>query len=405
MRIDIDSAIKLLSDSIDIQDKTEIIDIVNASGRVCGRDIFSNINVPVVPKSAMDGYAVRSIDVESADRYRPVKLEVYKKVYAGDNINFKSKPNTAIRIMTGAQVPEGYDAIIKQEDTDYGKDVVSIFKSCKPYDNYCKIGEDIKFGQKVINKYEVLSPFHIGVLASLGNKTVEVLTSLKVIILSTGSEIIEPGMEYKEAATYNSTSYQLATILKNFGVDVLDIIHCNDDTNEIKNIIQELSNKVDVIITTGGISVGEKDLLPVVLDDLDAKILFRGVNIKPGTPVTAAKLNDSIILCCSGNPFACIVNFQVFFWPILAKKMNNNTFMPKIYDAKFTEGILKPKKYVSYTRARYDLGNVVINNDGHSSSILSTIIGNNCFIINEPNKNVNIGDSVKVQMMNLNYEF
>lgn len=397
MKYEVDTAIKLLTDGLVEQTKYEEIDILDAVGRVCADDIVAEFPVPSYPKSAMDGYAVMSSDISDAGKYQPVKLDVIANIYAGDRLDIQALPGTAVKIMTGAAIPDGYDCVVRQEDTDQGRKTVEIYKKINKGDNYCAVGEDIQKGQKVFSKNSIIMPQHIAVLASMGRVKVKVLKKMKVAIISTGSEVVEPGTAHVLNKTYNSTSFYISSLLKMYGVDVICRKHCKDDIDEIEECIKSNSSEADVIITTGGISVGEKDLLPEVLRKLDAEILFRGVNIKPGTPVTGAHYNRSTILCCSGNPFACLVNFDVFFWNMLSKRMGCEKFVPRTRYATLVEGEIINKKYRSYTRAYYENGEVRIGKDGHSSSIMSSIIGTNCFIINDGDEKIEVGDKVLIQ--------
>lgn len=399
MRFEVDTAIDSLKENIIPQTGVEELDLLDSLGRVIAEDIVAVFPVPSCSKSAMDGYAVYYEDLKGANKYQPASLKVIDHVYAGDDPNTEGKRGTAVRIMTGAKIPSGYNAVIKQESTNNGENIVEIYDEVEEWENYCKVGEDVKEGTVVIKKNTLITPPHISVIASLGYATVNVLKKMKVAIISTGSEVIEPGEKFSDMATYDSTTFQIVAILQNNEVEVVSRIHCRDDEKIIEHTIQELSNYADVIITTGGISVGDKDLMPNVLKSINSEVLFRGVNIKPGTPVTAAKYDNTIILCCSGNPFACLVNFHVFFWPMLAKKMNCNDFIRRTRTAIISKGVMKPKKYTSYVRAYYENGEVEIETDGHNSSIMSSAIGTNCFAINDTNETLEVGDRVKVQLI------
>lgn len=183
------------ADLMHSEKNTELVELCEAEGMVCAKDIFSEMMVPPFPKSAMDGYAVKAEEVLDATGDNPVELKVLGELCAGDYVEYQHEPLSAVRVMTGAYVPEGFDAVIRQEDTDYGMDVVRIFKGVPAYGNYCKVGEDIKKGQLLVPAKTRLTPLHIGLLASVGCGKVEVVKPVTVAILSTGTELCTMGQE------------------------------------------------------------------------------------------------------------------------------------------------------------------------------------------------------------------
>lgn len=399
MRYTVDTAITLLNEKIVTQNEYEVVNLLDSVDRVLAEDIVARFNVPSFEKSAMDGYAIFSEDTKGCNKYNPAKLKIIGKVYAGDDKHIDFKRGTAVRIMTGAKIPEGYDAVVRQEYTDLGEEEVLIYNPVRKGENYCQIGEDIKKDDIIIKKHKKIKPYHISVMASLGYDKLKVVKRLRASIISTGSEIVDLDHELGNNQTYNSTTYQIMAIFKRNAIECVNHRHCNDDVADIKASIEEFTKDSEVIITTGGISVGERDLLPKVLKDMGAEILFRGVDIKPGTPVTAAYYNNCLILCCSGNPFACLVNFHVFFWNIFARRMNCKDILPRKRIGTLVKGEMKAKKYVSYMRAYYENGEVFINDDGHRSSIMSSAMDSNCFAINDTDSTIEVGDNIKVHLI------
>lgn len=397
MRHSVEEAIRLLREKIEPVTAFETTDLVHGTGRVLSEDLYASFSVPSYPKSAMDGYAVISEDLTGASKEAPVTLRVLGQVNAGDPANFEAEHGTAVRIMTGGEVPAGYDAVVRQEDTDYGKDTVEVYTEIAKWRNYCKVGEDLQEGERVVEKNTLLTPAHMSVIASLGIADFRVLKPMKAAILSTGSELLEPGETSPLARTYNSTVYQIQASMEHSGVEVVERSHANDIESEIRGFLEKYLGKVDVILTTGGVSVGEKDLMPAVLENIGAEILFRGVAYRPGTPVTAGYKDGTVILCCSGNPFACIVNFQVFFWPMLAEKMGCEEFTPVQWTATLREGRMKARRLTGYVRALYENGQVSIEEHGHSSSVMSSMVRSNCMIIQPENRALEPGDTVTVQ--------
>ena len=372
--IEYSKAIKILEKNIEYQKKTEEIHILDSYGYIIAEDIYSSISVPSFPKSAMDGYAVCSEDIINAEKEAPIKLKVTGKITAGDSHVLFGKKGQAVRIMTGGRIPDGFDCVVKQEDTDYGKDEVNVFTSLALYSNYCKIGEDIQKGQLVIKKYTRIESSHIGVLASIGISHIKIIAPMKVSILCTGSELVNPGTKLGEAQIYNSCSYVIASKLKRAGIKIINIENCDDDTESIKSRIKIFLEESDLIITTGGVSVGEKDLIPHVMKELGTVELFRKVNIKPGTPVTVNRYKEKLILSFSGNPFAAIVNFELFFWYTAAKFMNNDYFKPQKFDVILKNDIVKENNLKRFLRGFEENGKVFCDTTRQISSVLIVIV-------------------------------
>lgn len=397
MDMEIEQCIDLLLKNTRTKETTMMVHITKALGMVTGEDIVSKVMVPAFPKSAMDGYAVLATDVVNASKENPIELNVVDELLAGDYKDIAHVKGSAVRIMTGAYVPTGYDTVIPQEMTDYGENTVKIYKSLNAYSNYCKIGEDVKEGEDVIPKYTILTSIHIGILASIGIEWVCVLEPVRVAIISTGSEIVDVGTKLMPGKTYNSIAYMISASVKkeHFLVSSMEI--CEDDKEIIKNSITKALNQADIIITTGGVSVGKRDLLPAVLEELGANILFHGANIQPGTPTMASVLEDKIILSLSGNPYAAIANFELYFWPITAKIMNNTDFEVIVDSAVLDSEYNKINKHRRLVRAcAYD-GKVAIKSNVHASSVIHNMAECNCFIDLEAKKKVVPGDKVVIR--------
>ncbi len=398
--MEIEEAISAFTKEISSLDEGERVSLINATGRILGEDITAGISVPSFPKSAMDGYAVRSVDLADASSENPVKLNVIAYLYAGDKIpsSVLEKPsyeNCAVRIMTGAIVPSGFDTVVKQEDTDYGEKTVSINKSQKAYVNYCKVGEDIAEGALVLKKGALLGRTEIGVLASLGITEVKVVRKVRIAIISTGSEIVDVGQELGEAEIYNSIAYTLASALNKPSFEAV-FSSVPDDEDEIINAIKKAEETSDIIITTGGVSVGKKDLLPKVLDTVGTRALFAGVNVKPGSPTVGAVLNGKVLLCLSGNPYAAVANFDIYMGHIVAKLTGCDGLIPVREKAVLASVFNKPSNVRRIVRAYVSSGEVRIHNKRQESSVLSSYLGANCYIDIPYGSSIKEGDTVEI---------
>ncbi len=393
---ELQQAIDLLLNKVPLQNKTKICPLLDATNQVVARDYFAQYNIPQFPKSAMDGYAIKASDSATASKDSPVRLKVVGEIFAGDNYTDTPGDHSAVRVMTGSFVPPPYDAVIKQEDTDYGEDVVQIYKELKPFDNYCPIGEDIKDGERVIGQFTRLTSEHIGVLASLGCSTVEIIEPLRIGIISTGSELTTPVNSLGPVQTYNSSAYVIASYLKSIGATISLMEICPDDVGQFTELFQKNQHSFDILITTGGVSVGKKDIMPEALGAIGAEVLFRGARIKPGTPVIGSFYDQIPILSLSGNPFAALVNFHLFFWPLYAKMMRNDSFLLQRRMMTLLDGHMKPSKITRYIRAHASCDGVSIYTKRHFSSVLSNTLIANCLIEQLPLHALEPGDHVPV---------
>lgn len=381
----------------DTIEETEWVDIEDACGRVCAGNMLSGMMVPHFPKSAMDGYAVKAGEVMGASQDEPVKLKVLGELCAGDFVPFLHEPMSAVRVMTGAYVPEGFDAVIRQEDTDYGEREVLVYRGVPSYTNYCKVGEDLQKGQTIVPERTRLTPLHIGLLASVGISEIEVIRPVKVAILSTGSELCTVDEPLAPGKIYNSIAYILQTAIRQEGLSVVSVQTCADEEELLIQTIREAAEAADIVITTGGVSVGKKDLIPAVLKAMGAKVLFQRANIQPGTPTMASKYGDTLLLHLSGNPYAALANFELYFWPLAAKLMGNESYAPKCSTAVLACEYPKVNKVRRLIRAYAEAGEVTIPSEIHASSVIHNLAECNCFIDLEAGRAVQKGDRVKIR--------
>ena len=443
----------------------EMVPLMEATGRVLAEDIRSAFDVPHFPKSAMDGYAVCAETVKDAAPDHPVLLHVTGEMLAGDASIRHSEGcvetaptghseghteddsvyhtversneepchtdsdfrGTAVRIMTGAVVPEGYDAVVRQEDTDYGEKEVLIYKRVAPYTNYCRVGEDIQKGSVVLTAGRRIGRVEAGILASLGISVVPVVRRLTVSVISTGSELCDvadktaKSSRFLEAVTkvsaflragheeatalepetgriYNSIAYTLTASLVAAGFSAEHCL-CADDEKEIAAVLERALQTADVVITTGGVSVGKKDLLPEVLDSIGAKRIFSGINVQPGTPTIGSVKDGKAILSLSGNPYAALVNYDLYFWQVAAKLTGCSAYLPVTEDAVLESEYPKVNRMRRLIRARVKGGRVTIPAKSHASSVLSNLLDCNCYIDLPKETEVHPGDTVKVIRM------
>lgn len=378
-------------------DQTEYITLEDACDRVLSEDIFADMMIPPYPKSAMDGYAVRAEDTAGADREHLIRLQVAGELFAGDHVQIPCRSGYAVRVMTGSYVPEGYDAVIRQEDTDYGEEQVQIYRSITAGTNYCCVGEDIRKGEQIFAQGTHLTALHIGLLASLGIHKVPVYERIKCSILSTGSELMAPGTPLLPGKIYNSIAYMLRASMEKWGIVVPCMEICGDEKELLKEQLQRALQLADIVITTGGVSVGKKDLLPDVLEELGAEKIFSHANIQPGTPTIGSVLDGKVILSLSGNPYAAYANFEYYFWELAAYFTQDASLKVRRESAVLSDPYPKINRLRRFVRAYAEGGRVTLPTAVHASSVLSNMRDCNCFIDIEPGRELHPGDEVKIQ--------
>ena len=297
--------------------------------------------------------ALHSADTAGAGEKTPVTLPVVMKLYAGDAPAAALPAGCAARIMTGAPLPPGADCVLMQELTDSGEEQVRIYAQLQPNANVVFRGEDIAAGAPIAAAGTVLTPAHIGVLAGQGIPDAEVFRPLTVGVLATGSELLEAGEAWAPGKIYDANGIQNAARLRQLGFAV-ERTHCSDDPEEIAARMKELLTRCDAVITSGGVSVGQKDYLPTVLEMLHAEPVFAGVAQKPGSPMIAAQVGEKLVFCLSGNPFAAAATLEQYAVPALlrAAGRREEDCIPVHTRGRLTTGFSKPSKGTRFLRAR-----------------------------------------------------
>jgi molybdopterin molybdotransferase len=272
--------------------------------------------------------------------------------------------------MTGGKMPLGSDCVIKLEDCLEDGDNVIIKRTLKPFENYCYRGEDIRCGELLLKRGTKLSAIHLGVLGSMGQDRIKVIRRPRIGILVTGDEIIEYTSPLVDGKIYDTNGIMLSSRLKELGFDLIKIKTQGDDPKSVGNSIIENMESLDLLITTGGVSVGDKDIFHEVIDLIKAQRLFWRVKIKPGTPVMYSIFEDKPILSLSGNPFAALATFELLARPLIAKLSGDNGINTRRTKAKLLKDFKKVSKNRRFIRAIYRDGEVDLPEGGHSSGML-----------------------------------
>ena len=378
--LELESALALLLSHAQPVARTQEVSLSDALGRVAARDVASPIAVPPFDRSPLDGYCLHSEDAIRATREEPAVLRVIGEACAGCGERFSPARGEALRVMTGAPVPPACDCVIRQEDTDEGMDEVRIYRGVPAGRNICRAGEDVPQGAIVVRAGERITSAHIGVLASVGVTRVTVYDRVRVSLLCTGDELAQPGEALAFGKIYDANRATLTARLYELGVQATVLDSEEDEPQRVADALAAAAKEADVLITTGGVSVGKKDIFHRVLPLMGAQRLFWKVAIKPGTPLLCGLYEGKLLICLSGNPFAALACFELFAKPVLERLSGCTGEVNARVRARLAGGFPKASPGRRLVRARFDGARVRLTGDNHSSGSLATMIGCNCLI-------------------------
>jgi molybdenum cofactor synthesis domain-containing protein len=313
--IPLEEARQLIAEACKPIERTERVRLVDANGRVAASDVLSTRDVPPFARAGMDGFAVRAEDTFGASRYESKPLRVIDKIYTGQVPTKPVEAGTAIEIATGAPMPLGADAVVMVEETETSGDEVRVLTPVYPRQNVGRQGADIVIGQTVIARGWVLNPSRIGALAALGVADVEVYAKPTIAILSTGNEIADPGQELQPGQIYDINKFTLSTIIQEHGGVPSPFATAQDTIEALERAIDACAS-CDVLVFSGGSSVGERDL---ILDVIKSKgeIVFHGIAVKPGKPTVFGTINGRPMFGMPGYPTSCLSNAYMLLVPAL----------------------------------------------------------------------------------------
>lgn len=296
--------------------------LAEAQGLVLAEDVVAHLALPVFDNSAMDGYAVRAEDTSEATPERPVVLPVAEDIPAGRTDQLTLQPKTAHRIMTGAPLPAGATAIVPVEDTDGGVDTVAIRAPREPGKHIRRAGEDVAPGTTVLRAGQVVTPAVLGLAAALGMAELTVIPRQRVLVISTGSELVAPGTPLQPGQIYESNSIMLAGAVREAGADVIAVATAEDDVAQFSSLLDRYAADADLIITSGGVSAGAYEVVKDAFGrDGDQGVEFVKVAMQPGMPQGIGRVAGTTIVTLPGNPVSALVSFEVFIRPALREAM------------------------------------------------------------------------------------
>ncbi|MBI3756295.1 MAG: molybdopterin molybdotransferase MoeA [Deltaproteobacteria bacterium] len=392
----------------------ERVNILSALGRVLGEDISAGMDNPPWDNSAMDGYALRASDTKGASKNRPAILKIIEDLPAGYVATRVIKKGEAIRIMTGAPIPKGADAVVMVEETEIqgqgarGKGQVKIFKEAKVGDNIRKAGEDFKKGDIVLRKGMTIRPAGIGMLAAVGKSNVYAYQRPKVAVLSTGDELVDIEETPVSGKIRNSNSYAIAAQIKACGAVPVQLGIARDNKKDLEEKLK-FGLTADCIVSSGGVSVGDFDFVKDVLKQMGSEMRFWKVAMKPGKPLAFGVIGGKPAFGLPGNPISSMVAFEQFVSPAILKMMGKRAIFKRAFDALLTKPVKKKAGRMHFVRATVEQKNgrfYATPLEGQGSGILSAMVKANCLIIlPEDVKDVEKGSTVKVQPLDEGFSY
>lgn len=361
INVSIEEAYSLFEQNCKKIEETKYLKLIDALNCIVAEDIYSQIDNPPFSKSAMDGYAL------NLKKCKEKKLKIQDTIYAGDNYTKDIEMGSAVKIMTGAKIPNNCDTVIPKELCSEENGFVVLNKEIGIGKNICFKGEEVRKGDLIIPKNTKLDYLSLSILSGLGVKKVKVYRKPKIAILISGDEVCEPSKELLDGKIYDTNGMLLSQRMKtlNYPVEMVEFIP--DDIEKVGEKIKKLSNDYDLIITTGGVSVGDKDIFHDVFEKIDGKKIFWRVKMKPGTPVLFSIVNHCPILSLSGNPFAAAVTFEIFARYILSLLTSDPLFEINIEKARLRDDFRKVTKTTRFIKGICKDGVAIIPEGLHSS--------------------------------------
>lgn len=359
---------------------SEYVPLEESYGRILAEPVIASTDVPPFNRSPYDGYAIRSADTVGASGESRIKFKVIDHIGAGEVSDKTLKSQEAIRIMTGAQLPGGADAVAMFEQTVESTDTFTIRKPFEKMENISLQGEDVKKEESVIESGSFINPGTIALLATFGYSQICVANQPVVGILSTGTELLDVSDKLTPGKIRNSNGPMIAAQLIRMGIRCKMYGMSIDKLDESYNVVKKAAEETDCLITTGGVSVGDFDFLPAIYERLGAQVLFNKVAMRPGSVTTVAVANNRYLFGLSGNPSACFTGFELFVRPALLKMMQAKKIYLPHTTSVLGEDFTKANPFTRFIRASYD-GNSVRPAGFNKSNAVSSIARGNALIV------------------------
>jgi molybdopterin molybdotransferase len=377
----------------------EYVNLSDAQNRVLANDLQSSVDMPPFVRAAMDGYAIKSNDVKKASKKHPILLDVIGSITAGQYVKYKVESGKAVAIATGAKIPEGADAVVMVEHTELENGKVRIFKEIERGKNVALKGEDVKNGEVLLKKGTWLTSQDIGLIASVGVGKIPVFKKPKVAVFATGSELAEPGSTLDETCIFESNRYMISSMVREFGGEVVDLGICEDDRDLITSKLRE-ALKFDMVVVSGGTSVGERDYVPNIINSMGKPgLVVHGVAMRPGSPTGLGIVNGKPIILSPGYPVSSFVAFYTFGRPLLFKMLKTEGSPNIKLIAKMGGSINMHQEMRTFVRVKVERRNGAYFAEPISASgasLLSTLTKSNGMVIVDNKSKLAKGERVEV---------
>jgi molybdopterin molybdotransferase len=385
----------------------EKVSILDSIGRVIGEDIYANRNIPPRDNSAMDGYALRWEDTRGASISKPVILKVIEDIPAGTIPRKSIGSGESSRIMTGAPMPDGANAVVRVEDTEKDGQRVKVFVKAKEGQDIRPAGEDVREGELVISQGDVIRPAEIGMLAALGRSFISVYQRPLVAVVATGDELVDIDENPTSWQIISSNSYSIAAQIIDCGAVPLQIGIAKDKRDDLVAKFQA-ALRADIIISSGGVSVGDYDLVKDVMKEVGNQMKFWQVAMRPGKPLAFGSMNGIPVFGLPGNPVSSMVSFEQFVRPSILKMMGHKNLFRRIVRATLKDDITKKEGTRHFIRAlvNYENGRYFATTTGEQGSgiLKSMVMANGLIILPEHAAYVKKGEEVSIQLIDRSCE-
>lgn len=393
-----EAALEIILNSVP-SPEMERVALRDSFGRVLAEDVIANENLPPFDNSAMDGYAVIAEDTQGAGKDDPRKLSVIAEQPAGKVSAPPVTPGNAVRIMTGAPMPAGADAVVMVEHTEFRDGEVFIYRETTVGANVRRSGEDVKPGQLVLKIGQRIGPAHMGMLASLGHVQVAVSKKLRVAIITTGDELVDVGEHPGPGQIRNGNQYSILGEALGAGAEVSVFEHVGDRKEEIERVLKSAPTVSDLVIVCGGVSVGDYDYVKDIMANL-GEMLFWKVAIKPGKPLAFGRIGGIPVFGLPGNPVSCLVTFDLFVRPAILRMTGCGSVDQTVVSGTVTEDVRHkpgPREFMRAVTVWRDGGYCARPIPKHGSGMLSSMVeANSYLVIHEDTGDVPRGEQVEI---------
>ncbi|MCR6546894.1 molybdopterin molybdotransferase MoeA [Dehalobacterium formicoaceticum] len=360
--------------------EVEMCPLNDALGRILGEDLTAQENIPPFDRSPYDGFAFRAADTATATKEHPVTIEVIEEIPAGHAPQHKIRAGQGAKILTGAAIPEGADLVVPFEKTVSKENYVTVFHGGKSGENIVPAGEDIRKGTVFAQKGLSISPPMIGLMASLGFANIPVYRKPRIAVFSSGDELMDVSEQLAPGKIRNSNSYTLMGYIKEIGAEPIMLGLARDRVEDIADLMRQGLAQADMVISTGGVSVGDYDVVKDAYPLIGAETLYWKVKMKPGSPTAAAVKDGKILLGLSGNPASAMVIFQLLGMPSIKKMAGQQNYLHEKLEVALKQNFHKQSSSRRFLRGRltFNGGKLFLDISGEQGNgVLSSMVGSN----------------------------